>query len=390
MISVSGLDVKKIIAPVIKRIVFSTALVCCLSACGIGPKDGSRVLHVDIDSALEEQVSVFDICSKIEIIPLSTDAMISNGMYSAPQSLVVCEDNLFILDDKSQNIVCFSTLGEYVKTFNKRGRGHGEYTMAYGMTEDPGEVLSILDPTGRIFRYSINDSLTFLDVKRIKGLKAIHIMSDLVDGHRALYSYSEDNLLSILDDKGKAQPVTYHIDKRIKNRHFSRNPFFLYNSSLFVFDSIDGSSYEVDCTSHTVFPRYKWDLGKYKTKVHHIARQKKEDFYEYLKTQSYNRVYPFLSIMSYGDKIYAEVILHNTEYMIVYDLETNKSSFFCETLEHVHFKPGVLRGNEMYLLVEPQYLSRFVNEKVVDKENMKRLSTVSDSSNVVLIKYSML
>ena len=117
-----------------------------------------HVISLDVDELLDEEVSIFDMFSAVEVTSL---------------------DNTYDMD------------GSLVLYSYKKGRGPGEYLMADQINyNDELDVIEVLNPTGKILRYT-PDSLKFISGVDFfdSDVRAIHNFYQCGEDY-ILYSFS--------------------------------------------------------------------------------------------------------------------------------------------------------------------------------------------------------
>lgn len=105
-----------------------------ISACNDSAKEESTVYRnpdvaVKVDPEKDDEVSVFDYFSEIEVIPLETNV---ESVFNYPfQRFIVNGDKYYFLDEKQESIFVFGPEGQFLKKINKSGKGPGEYSLLY-------------------------------------------------------------------------------------------------------------------------------------------------------------------------------------------------------------------------------------------------------------------
>ena len=110
-------------------------IVVLLSGCN-NNQTGGNVPVIDLEDAFDnncEYVKLSKYCKSIEYIPLETSYESVLGTNIKRQCNIRADSNyVFIKDEQTFGIRIFSNkTGQHIKTFNKRGRGPGEYPNFY-------------------------------------------------------------------------------------------------------------------------------------------------------------------------------------------------------------------------------------------------------------------
>lgn len=180
-----------------KKFVLSAMAFTLLLGC-THSMDSGDALSVDIEKKLSEEVSFNELFSDKEVIVLDKEHPIDFGLYSEPQKWIISDNGFFFLTEKGM-IVHYDLNGNFIGEYDKRGRGHGEYLLSYACRfEEKSKVLTILDPRGSLFHYSVKDSLEFIRQDVLPEVLAVHSMFR-VDNNWLLYSCTEKKTFRMWD-----------------------------------------------------------------------------------------------------------------------------------------------------------------------------------------------
>lgn len=341
----------------------------------------SPCLNVDIDCRLEEGTSFFDWFQNVRAVPLDKDLIISNGKFSEPQYYDISDSTLYILDVRSNNTYSFDLNGKYKKTIAKRGRGAGEYTLAYAIRiSQSGKCVKVLDPRGSIYSYSES----FEGSEQIEGLRAVHNFIE-VGKKTVLFSSAEEPYLWILED-GISRPVRYDSTFPLKGQFNAPDPFIsCQDDRLYYFEAFSGNIFELDFENDCAEPVYSWDFGKHNSEVVDMS-DSTIDFFDYLKGESFEKVFPFLNMVMAGDCIFANVLFHNEEYSLFYNLSTKESAFFKKFKEGIEMKVSLYKNGRLYAIIEPEFLDNYVNDSIFN--NPEQLTFLKNWHNGILLEYT--
>ena len=355
--------------------------ICCTN------HDSLRTIHIPISS--NSTASFFDLFTKVEIIPLDDDCLVSNGIYSAPAYWTKDDECFYILDDPKYNIVVFDQKGSFVANYPKRGNGHGEYTLAYGIyTNESSDVLSVLDPRGKIYHYSIKDSLRFINTTNLSGTLAAHGLF-LSPQDTIVLSFTDDEHLKLYN-AGQITNLDAPSSFRLSDHYFAPQPFFCNRDSIFCYDGETGTIFSIETDSPLVKPVYSWDFGRHTFSIKDRSFNTPKEFRKYIESGANDTVFPFLNMLYIDDTIYADVVFHNKQHTLVYNTDTGKNYFFSEMKEGVRFKTSFSHKDTLFTLIEPQNLQEFINEEILDDENKQIMSRLlaSEQSNPIVLKYT--
>lgn len=350
-----------------------------LTSCRV--ETGINSFSVDVDSELRKDVSFFDWFQCVRVIPLDEYCIVGNGQYSEPQYLSVSDDKIFILDDKTYNVYSFNLDGSFDKVISRRGRGAGEYSLAYAVrSSDCGNNITVLDPRGSLYFYSDE----FVVKTEIKGIRAMHNFEN-AKGKSILFSSTEKPNLWMLKD-GVPRSLNYISKIPLKGQFNAPNPFIKKGDELYYYEAFSGDIYNIDLQKETIDLMYSWDFGIHTSVMSNLS-ESGVDFFDYLKGESFDKVYPFLSIVMIGDCIFSDVLFQNEEYNLFYNIASRKCAFFKEFKEGVRFKTCQVKGDKLYLLVESDMVSKYVNDSILISNSGKPLDQISKRDNCVLLEY---
>ena len=168
--------------------------------CGCIYQTEEDILVVDANTK-NDSISIDDVFSKIEVIPLETaDECLMSGVDK------ICDEGgfIYILDKRMYNILKFDATGAFIHKLNKKGVGPDCYSDIEDFFVDPSNLnISTLSAYGKYNIYDDKDSLIYSN--RIR-YQAVHyffpINSDLLalsslckDGRLLIYSLKKNRIL---------------------------------------------------------------------------------------------------------------------------------------------------------------------------------------------------
>ena len=119
--------------------------------------------YLILRASLEEtEVSMNDLFSKVEVLPLETN---DSCLLVFPYKLLLWDDYYAVFDYQIPCLFIYDSSGKFVRRIGSKGQGPGEYTFIYDALRDThtGEF-QLLSPFGEIFCYSSEGSF----LKKIK------------------------------------------------------------------------------------------------------------------------------------------------------------------------------------------------------------------------------
>lgn len=362
------------------------AAVVAVAAVSCVQHEEVTTLRVEINSSSDGTHSFFDFFEKVDIIPLEDSCLISNGQFSEPQYWAVSDSGYFVLDERNNNMFSFDTDGRYRGYIARKGRAGNEYTLAYGIQiNDMLRTVTVQDPRGSFYRYDFSGR--FIGKEKVEGLLAMQNFLDTSVG-TFLFSSSEANPLYLWENDSLSA-IRYSPSIPIKKGDYRAPfPFMCHEGKAFFYEGMTGEIYEIDKKSLLAELKYTWDFGRHNPDLARISRPG-YDFLESLKNEFFNEVFPFLHIIRFGDTLVANVLFHNHENALFYDLETNKSFFIDKFKEGIRFKAHKEKDGSLYFMTDYESLDEFVSPLVLDEKNQKIYESMRGrQQNPVILRYS--
>ena len=371
-----------------RRALFAAFLI--LSGCAGERQEGAvHKIQVDIDSLAKEQVSIYDIFSKVELVSLDNEYPVGNIVYTGASNITWDGSRFYILDVRTFGINVYGADGTLLKHSDKVGRGPGEFTMADQIYYNKDlDLIEILNPMGRIFRYT-PDSLKFVSEVNYmgKGLLATHNYAQK-GGIYILYSSSIDDQLWKLDtDTGDLSKYNYKLPEYLRRYISPQAPFFDIDGSPCFFRPYDGLIYTFDIDSHHVVPFIEWDLGKRQCLVENIPEHTSYDF---IIENSRKIASPYINIKAAGNTVFASVIYGGgKEYTLYHDLDTGETHFFHMTEEGMEFLPEIFdhERKRMFKFIDFKYLPEYINRDILDARSRAAYDKVLEEEGSAIAIY---
>ena len=371
-----------------RRALFAVFLI--LSGCAGERQEGAvHKIQVDIDSLAKEQVSIYDIFSRVELVSLDNEYPVGNIVYTGASNITWDGSRFYILDVRTFGINVYGADGTLLKHSDKVGRGPGEFTMADQIYYNKDlDLIEILNPMGRIFRYT-PDSLKFVSEVNYmgKGLLATHNYAQK-GGIYILYSSSIDDQLWKLDtETGDLSKYDYRSPEYLRRYISPQAPFFDIGGSPCFFRPYDGLIYTFDIDSHHVVPFIEWDLGKRQCLVENIPEHTSYDF---IIENSRKIASPYINIKAAGNTVFASVIYGGgKEYTLYHDLDTGETHFFHMTEEGMEFLPEIFdhERKRMFKFIDFKYLPEYINRDILDARSRAAYDKVLEEEGSAIAIY---
>lgn len=358
-----------------------------------GQERAEYEITVNVDSLVREEISIYDIFTKVELVALDNEFPVANIVYTGASNITWDGKRFYILDVAKFGINVYRTDGSLVSHFDKVGRGPGEFTMADQIYYNKDmDLIEILNPMGRILRYT-PDSLSFDSELNYmgKGLMATH--NYFQTGHKyILYSSTIDEQLWDLDSKtGTLKKYDYISPEHLRRYISPQAPFFDMAGRPCFFRPYDGLIYTFNMDTHRIVPFIKWNLGKHQCRIENIPEDLSvHTSYDYIIENSKRTASPYIDIKSAGNILFASVIYGGgKEYTLYHDLDTGETLFFDRTSEGMKFLPGIpdREGTRIFKFIDAGYLPEYVCRDILDEASRKAYDTVLREEGSAIIVY---
>ena len=331
---------------------------------------------------MTDTLSVREFFDTIEVIKLEIDEedrMVKGGMY------ISCfgDSILFVMDKYNCNTIrAFDYSGKLVGKISPSNRHDGRFTMAYDLlVDDERGLLIVLDPKGRVVRYSLSEGFPYVDEYDFSDkIPAVHNIGKLSDGSYLLFSRSAKRQLYLLSmDNERLTSIRYSIPHWLLSSPFLvvPSPFYSYNGETYYYDGINGEIYSV-CHGH-LSPRIKWDFGDNQINKKQIPPNKTLLYYRNLvKHISYRWAIQFSVAQETDRYVFVHFVYGNQGNILIYDKAKESVQTLRRTKEGFKIIPGKLVKGSMFLLAQTEFVPQFCET---------RFFADSVTSDYCLLKY---
>jgi len=341
-------------------------------------------VRIDLQHDIVDTISIFDLCSSINLICLQENDSIK--INAGGTKCVVDQGYMYFLEPTSQNLFQFDTTGAYIKTIARRGRGHGEYTMAEDLLINPiNNLIEVLNPIGKIMRYSVDGENTFVsEVDFTKRISSVNEFALIESGKYFLYSLAENKYYTYDEYSDKLSCLGSILPDWIVTTIYGNGKMFQHNNEIRVFSKIDGLYYTFSNKSNELIGYLDFDLGKNERSHSSIAPNKDISYYHRLALLS-PRTIRFCNATAETDKSIIATITYKgitNFHTIIYDKESKTYKIFGKTVENVNFFPYAVCGEDVYYLIEDSRLfSRVVPSDCIPANNFS-----TDNNYIIVYK----
>lgn len=367
-------------------------ILCCFIVCSCARQDKQAVtVKIDLDSELMKPISSQSIFTNISIIPLDDSVIVSNGSYSSPSSIALGDDVFYVLDERTFDIDIFDYSGKFIGLIGHVGRGPGEYNLAQGIFFDKEDsTIEVLDPTGRIFKYStehVGDLKGVLDLRQ--ELHAANDYIKLPGQDYLFFSISGDNKICMykaLD--GDVHGINLPLSEWQFIYNYVPKPLITDGNKYFFFQSFDGALVNLDLKANRTSTYLYWDFGKHKQSRDNIPSGKTAEFYyNYIGENTDKYASPFIFEGVSNNLVVANFVYRGKPHSLLYHTDTQELHVFYETEERMQFMPTTIEDGYAFMLVEPDNLDKYVDTSLMDAHSKMLFNERRSHQNSYLIVY---
>ena len=384
-----------------KKCFYLLLLTWILAACSSQTKEtGDNVLKATLK---ETEVSLKDLFSRIEVIPLETN---DTALMDHVHRIRKVNNKYYILNEDYPgftyiNILVYDAEGNFLHTIGKKGQGPEEYPwLIYDMDIDTEkDLVYMMSPSGMLYLYRTDGSFV-RKMNMPEGL-IYHGLQFLNSNQLLSWAGGTDidnDAMSVLDaDSAKLIKGLWrdHNDPNWDIIEFT----YAYQDKIYFTPSIDRQVYEV--TSDSLRIAYEWDFGEDNYDASSVRSrlegltivEKDEKWNEMRKTggvpytllkQGQTNKYYFTNVLGIlgerDDKGYAK-----NYFNLFYEKATGRSFFFKKTTEGLAIRPDMTTEEALYQLIPTEDLELLL--PVLDETEKAKVMKRVEDDNPCLVKF---
>lgn len=384
-----------------KNWLYLLLLTWILAACSSQTKEtGDNVLKATLK---ETEVSLKDLFSRIEVIPLETN---DTALMDHVHRIRKVNNKYYILNEDYPgftyiNILVYDAEGNFLHTIGKKGQGPEEYPwLIYDMDIDAEkDLVYMMSPSGMLYLYRTDGSFV-RKMNMPEGL-IYHGLQFLNSNQLLSWAGGTDidnDAMSVLDaDSAKLIKGLWrdHNDPNWDIIEFT----YAYQDKIYFTPSIDRQVYEV--TSDSLRIAYEWDFGEDNYDASSVRSrlegltiaEKDEKWNEMRKTggvpytllkQGQTNKYYFTNVLGIlgerDDKGYAK-----NYFSLFYEKATGRSFYFKKTTEGLAIRPDMTAEEALYQLIPTEDLELLL--PVLDETEKAKVMKRVEDDNPCLVKF---
>ena len=384
-----------------KKCFYLLLLTWILAACSSQTKEtGDNVLKATLK---ETEVSLKDLFSRIEVIPLETN---DTALMDHVHRIRKVNNKYYILNEDYPgftyiNILVYDAEGNFLHTIGKKGQGPEEYPwLIYDMDIDAEkDLVYMMSPSGMLYLYRTDGSFV-RKMNMPEGL-IYHGLQFLNSNQLLSWAGGTDidnDAMCVLDaDSAKLIKGLWrdHNDPNWDIIEFT----YAYQDKIYFTPSIDRQVYEV--TSDSLRIAYEWDFGEDNYDASSVRSrlegltivEKDEKWNEMRKTggvpytllkQGQTNKYYFTNVLGIlgerDDKGYAK-----NYFSLFYEKATGRSFYFKKTTEGLAIRPDMTTEEALYQLIPTEDLELLL--PVLDETEKAKVMKRVEDDNPCLVKF---
>ena len=384
-----------------KKCFYLLLLTWILAACSSQTKEtGDNVLKATLK---ETEVSLKDLFSRIEVIPLETN---DTALMDHVHRIRKVNNKYYILNEDYPgftyiNILVYDAEGNFLHTIGKKGQGPEEYPwLIYDMDIDAEkDLVYMMSPSGMLYLYWTDGSFV-RKMNMPEGL-IYHGLQFLNSNQLLSWAGGTDidnDAMCVLDaDSAKLIKGLWrdHNDPNWDIIEFT----YAYQDKIYFTPSIDRQVYEV--TSDSLRIAYEWDFGEDNYDASSVRSrlegltiaEKDEKWNEMRKTggvpytllkQGQTNKYYFTNVLGILGEIDEKGYAKNY-FSLFYEKATGRSFYFKKTTEGLAIRPDMTTEEALYQLIPTEDLELLL--PVLDETEKAKVMKRVEDDNPCLVKF---
>ena len=384
-----------------KKCFYLLLLTWILASCSSQTKETkNNVLKATLK---ETEVSLKDLFSRIEVIPLETN---DTALMDHVHRIRKVNNKYYILNEDYPgftyiNILVYDAEGNFLHTIGKKGQGPEEYPwLIYDMDIDAEkDLVYMMSPSGMLYLYRTDGSFV-RKMNMPEGL-IYHGLQFLNSNQLLSWAGGTDidnDAMCVLDADSAKQIKGLWRDHNDPNWDIIEFTY-AYQDKIYFTPSIDRQVYEV--TSDSLRIAYEWDFGEDNYDASSVRSrlegltiaEKDEKWNEMRKTggvpytllkQGQTNKYYFTNVLGIlgerDDKGYAK-----NYFSLFYEKATGRSFFFKKTTEGLAIRPDMTTEEALYQLIPTEDLELLL--PVLDEAEKAKVMKRVEDDNPCLVKF---
>ncbi|GAK36685.1 6-bladed beta-propeller [Bacteroides graminisolvens] len=353
-------------------------------------KESENLIFVDLEK--ENSVSMYDLFSKVELIPLenTNEAVVGEPI----REMRVDNGHFYLLTGKQEVIWHFDEKGHFVDKINHYGSGPNEYStlsdFRFNRFNGDLEILccwgyiNVYDHSGKTFKKRISFDWNKTSV--------VHNFIELSPNKYLFFSKSRKGNKMMWYDVEKNDIIAecYNLPKFLFFNtpfHHTFTPFYSYNDRVHFVQAYNGTVFTADSEGYFK-SEYNFDFGEYNFDISGLEDKDMRYYITYTATVGAKYANRFIA---YGENSKYYISRFNFRKKLshlVMDKKTGKTYYFTKLKENCLCFPLCMDEKALYFISYPEELNVAVNPNILSKEDRDEINKVSPADNPIIIKYT--
>jgi hypothetical protein len=241
-----------------KNIEYILGILLLLFSCQTNHIPGNETVKIELKN--EETVSLIadGIFESVKYVPLQTE---ENVLIADIKKVKIVNDKIYLFDNKQESIFIFDRDGRFLRKFQKKGRGSGEYFELMDFEVDDKYLYIAARVPGGVLRYDL-ESFRFIDIIG-RDLMPYRIICNSQSLLMYMANASSKEMKDIyIFDKHSGKETGRYKDLNENRIHWTSSASYLaeHNGKMYGFFHADYTVYQF--TSDDYVPILSLDFGK--------------------------------------------------------------------------------------------------------------------------------
>lgn len=360
-----------------------------LFSCAQDKEGSEKLLHVTLE---ETPVSVKDLFSSVEVIPLETN---DSCLLARITRIREVNGNFYLLSEdypvfQHITLMMFDGEGHFVRSIGKVGQGPEEYPwLIYDAAIDADKQLAyMMSPAGSIYIYHLDGSFVR---KMVMPQKMNYQRLDVLDGNTLLgWSALEEDESSVTLAKADSGTLVNEFWKDEFELNWDcHEPFYQHDDDTYFASAHHRKVYRV--TKDSLALAYQWDFGKDNIDIEKQCASLSDDRRtasdEWRRKKDDGSIPYFISMHGQTSKYYYARLFHDIKniYNLFYEKETGKTLYFKETTEGLNLSPQLITNEYVLMLMTTESLEKLA--PILDEKEYAKIAGRVEDENPFLVKF---
>lgn len=344
-------------------------------------KKNEMIVDANFDNS---KTSIYDVFSKIEIIPLETK---NESLINSVDKISIVGEHIYILDKKMYRILIFNSEGVLTGELSRRGDGPDCYPDLEDFYVDPKTLnISTLSAYGK---YNVYDNKGLLVSHSQIPYQAVHYFFPINSDLTALYTKIKGGRLLIYSIKQnkiiKDIQMSEEFILRKTAYHCSQSPFREFNNELLFLAADQKNIYKVT-KEGKIEELYSFHFGKNDYNTKNLPKDEPLPYY-YSENKDLKKIY-FLSDYAETKDWMMLYYMYDRNFNSLFISKKDKNRFLFNKKNEIQiYYPFCVKEESIYSIIDMGDLRRIIKKEWMSETSWKKLDELSNEPNPIMIKY---